>query len=116
MCEKEVKYVDSYSVGSSVTGIAYLEDSRMGSCVLGERGKKAEIVGREAAEELKKEIESDAVLDNHMGDQIIPYLGIVGGKIKVSEITNHLKSNIWAVEKFLPIKFNIEGNIVETVV
>lgn len=115
-CEKEVKYVDSYSVGSSVTGIAYFENSRMGSCVLGERGKKAEIVGREAAEELKKEIVSNATLDKHMGDQIIPYLGLVGGKIKVSEITNHLKSNIWAVEKFLPVKFKIEGNIVEAVV
>lgn len=49
-----------------------------------------------------------------MGDQIIPYLGLVGGKIKVSEITDHLKSNIWVVEKFLPVKFKIEGNIVET--
>lgn len=113
-CEKETKYVDSYSIGSSITGTAHFENSRMGSSVLGERGKKAEIVGREAAEELKKEIESNAVLDKHMGDQIIPYLGLVGGKIKVSEITDHLKSNIWAVEKFLPVKFKIEGNIVET--
>ena len=113
-CEKEIRYVDSYSIGSSITGTAYFENSRMGSSVLGERGKKAEIVGREAAEELKKEIESSAVLDKHMGDQIIPYLGLVGGKIKVSEITDHLKSNIWVVEKFLPVKFRIEGNIVKT--
>ena len=113
-CEKETKYVDSYSIGSSVTGTAHFENSRIGSSVLGERGKKAEIVGREAAEELKKEIESNAVLDKYMGDQIIPYLGLVGGKIKVSEITDHLKSNIGVTEKFLPVKFKIEGNIVET--
>jgi RNA 3'-terminal phosphate cyclase (GTP) len=113
-CEKETKYVDSYSIGSSITGTAHFENSRMGSSVLGERGKKAEIVGREAAEGLKKEIESNAVLDKYMGDQIIPYLGLVGGKIKVSEITDHLKSNIWVTEKFLPVKFKIKGNIVET--
>jgi len=112
-CEKEIRYVDSYSTGSSITGIAYFENTRMGSSALGERGKRAEIVGREAGEKLKKEIETDGVLDRYMGDQIIPYMGIAGGKIVVSEVTDHLKSNIWVVEKFLPVKFEMRGNIVE---
>ena len=112
-CRKEILYVDSYSTGSSITGLAYFENSRMGSCSMGERGKRAEIVGKEAAEILKRDIHSGAALDGHMGDQIIPYLGFVGGRITVPAITTHLKTNCRVVEQFLPVWFHIERDTVE---
>ncbi|MEA1993766.1 MAG: RNA 3'-terminal phosphate cyclase [Euryarchaeota archaeon] len=115
-CKKELKYMDSYSIGSSITGLAEFGHTRMGGCSFGKKGKRAEIVGKEAAEELKKELNTDAALDRYMGDQIIPYLGLAGGKITVSAITNHLKTNCRVVEQFLPVEFRIEGNTVEAIV
>ncbi len=114
-CKKDISYVDSYSIGSSITGVAYFDRTRVGSSCLGEKGKRAEIVGKEAAQTLKEEMESDAALDRYMGDQIIPYLGLTRGEITVSTVTNHLKTNVWVTENFLPVTFSIERNTVHAV-
>jgi RNA 3'-terminal phosphate cyclase (GTP) len=114
-CKKEVAYVDSYSIGSSITGVAYYDHTRLGSCSLGVKGKRAEIVGQEAAKGLRKERRSGAAFDTYMGDQIIPYLGMAGGKITVSAITDHLKTNCWVTEQVLPVNITAEGHTVEAV-
>jgi RNA 3'-terminal phosphate cyclase (GTP) len=80
----------------------------LGSDALGERGKRSEDVGREAAEKLIKEIESKAPIDSHTADNLIPFLGLFGGQIKVSQITKHTKTNIWVCEQFLEKKFKID--------
>jgi RNA 3'-terminal phosphate cyclase (GTP) len=79
----------------------------LGSDALGERGKRAEDVGKEAAEKLIKEIESKAAVDSHTADNLIPFL-VFGGKIKTSEITNHCRTNIWICEQFLGKIFKID--------
>ena len=38
-----------------------------------------------------------------------------GGEIKVSEITEHVRTNIWVIEQFLPVKFEIDGKIIRVV-
>ena len=85
---------------------------RLGGSSFGERGKPSEKVGGEAAAGLIKEIDSDGVVDKHLANQLIPLLGLVGGKMKVSSVSKHVESNIYAVEKFLDVKFKIEGNII----
>ena len=86
----------------------------MGADKLGEKGIKAEDIGKQAAESLIKEIESKAPIDKNTADNLIPLLAVAGGKIKVSKITNHTKSNIWICEQFLDKKFEIdeENNII----
>ena len=71
-------------------------------------GKKAEEVGEEAAEKLEKEINSGASIDRHTADNLVPFLAIAGGKIKISEVTPHCKTNIWVCEKFLGTKLEID--------
>ena len=61
------------------------------------------------AKKLKEEINNDGTLDRWMGDMIIPYIGLANGKFKANKITNHLKTNIWVCEKFLNVKFGIDG-------
>jgi len=81
---------------------------RLGSNVLGERGKKAEIVGKEAAQMLADEIESKAPVDKHLADQILPIMSLISGsKIKTSNITSHTRTNIYTIEKFFGNKFSI---------
>ncbi len=77
---------------------------------LGERGKRAEVVAEEACEKFIKFISSDAVIDEHMADQILLPLSIAGGisEFKTPRITNHLLTNIETIKKFIGVDFEIE--------
>jgi len=114
----QTEYADTLSPGSGITLWAIFSQDKdeinvknpitLGADALGEKGKKSEKVGKEAANKLIKEIESNAPIDKHTADNLIPFLALSGGKIKVSKITNHCKTNIWVCEKFLDKKFNID--------
>jgi len=109
---KNIKYIKAISTGSAITAFTEYDNCIIGSCSIGEAGKKSEDVGKECAEILKKEMDSDAPIDEYMADQILPYLAMSreNSKIKVAEITGHVKTNIWVLEKFLPVKFKIDEN------
>jgi len=64
----------------------------IGADSYGERGKKAEIVGEEAANKLIKELKTKAILDIHAGDFIIPYIALAKGesRILIRELTKHI--------------------------
>lgn len=84
----------------------------LGADALGERGKRAEEVGKEAADRLLKEIESKAPIDSHLADNLVPFIALFpGNQIKVSELSMHTKTNIWVVEQFLGSCLEVdEGN------
>ncbi|MHC1610021.1 MAG: RNA 3'-terminal phosphate cyclase [Candidatus Methanospirareceae archaeon] len=77
---------------------------------LGERGKKAEFVGEEAAKSIITELESAATVDIHLADQLVPYIALSKerSEMKVREITKHLETNIYITQKFLDVEFEIE--------
>ena len=112
------EYQDTLSTGSGITlwgifsknkdDIDENNPIRIGTDSLGEQGKKAETVGEEAANLLIKEIESKATVDKHLADQLPPFMALIGGKIKVSEITNHCRTNIYTIEQFFGKIFEIE--------
>ncbi|MBI2522767.1 RNA 3'-terminal phosphate cyclase [Candidatus Woesearchaeota archaeon] len=116
----DINYNETLSTGSGITLWAIFSkdqdeiDSnnpiRLGADSLGERGKKAEVVGGEAAKWLSAEIESKAPVDFHLADQLLQFLAIADGKIKTSKITNHTKTNIYTIEKFLGKIFEIDEN------
>lgn len=85
---------------------------RIGSDSLGERGRPAEAVGREAAERLLDELATGASLDSHMGDMIVLFMALAEGvsTVSVSRRTAHLETNIYVIEKFLPVKFSYSGD------
>ena len=93
------------STGSGIT----LWTAGKGASSLGERGLPAEKVGRRAAEEMVRELESPAAVDAHLADQLIPYLALAGGSFTVSEISLHTKTNIWTAGHFLQAKFEIRA-------
>jgi len=109
--EIKTTYVETNSTGSGIDLWIETKNSVVGANGLGELKKRAEIVGEEAGKKLLKEYKSGAPVDSHMADQIIPYLGLASMEkkceIRVSEITNHTKTNIWVTEKFLPVRFEI---------
>ena len=58
---------------------------------------------------------SGAPVDKYLADQILPFMALTpNSKIKVSKVTNHTKTNIYVVEKFLDVKFELDGDIIKT--
>jgi len=114
---KNVRYGTSSGPGSSVHMHAHYENCKLGAGGIGEVGEKSEAVGKEAGIAMKRQMDSNACLDEWMGDQIIPYLALASpyGKstVSVSSLTNHTNTNVWVTEKFLPIKFKKRKNIIK---
>lgn len=112
--EEKIEYYQTQSPGSQVCLIGMFEKTIIGTDNLGKLGKRAEDVGKEAALELLKEQKSGACLDKHLADQILPYLVLVKDRSQatVSEITNHLRTNVWVIEKFLEGQFEIKENLI----
>ncbi len=105
-CKIEIIYSPSLNPGSGVTISALFENCALGGSGIGERGKRAEDVAKEACEELRNVISSQACADEHAGDQLLPFLAFCEcAKISVSKISTHAKTNAWVIEKFLPVKF-----------
>lgn len=105
--EEEVNYYSTECPGSHISLTADFNRTVIGTDNIGKLGKKAEKVGREAASELLEEQQTKACLDKHMADQILIYMALAEEKsrVTVSEITDHCKTNIWVIEKFLEGSF-----------
>lgn len=98
--EKNTEYVESDSTGSSICLKAVYENSVTGFDALGEKGVRAEKIAKNVVQEFKKFHSSEAVVDKHMADQIIPFLCLTGGSVAVPEITPHLETLLETVERF----------------
>jgi len=77
---------------------------------LGERGKRAEIVGEEAAHVILRELKAHSTVDVHLADQLVPYIALANGKseIRVREMTKHLETNMYITQQFLDAAFDVE--------
>ena len=115
--ESEIKIEHSDDSIGSGSGITLWSDGDIpvGGSYIGERGLRAEKVGKKAAEEILYHTSKGAALDRYMSDQIIPYLGIAGNsKVKTVELTLHTVTNIYIAELLLEKKFYVRGKIGET--
>jgi RNA 3'-phosphate cyclase len=104
------QYCRSASPGTVITlwTVDAAGGSLAGADALGEKGKPAEEVGREAARKLMETLHTDAAVDVHLADNLIPLLALVGGRIKTVRITDHLRANVYVCERFLGTKFTID--------
>ncbi|MBI2530485.1 MAG: RNA 3'-terminal phosphate cyclase [Candidatus Diapherotrites archaeon] len=106
----------SETTGSGIDLFAYFDSGAIiGANALGEKGKPAEKVGREAAEKLLKELSAKKPCDSHLADQLIPFMALAQGysTIETTSLTEHAQTNIFVVEKFLPVKFEVSGSLGE---
>ncbi|MBT3940447.1 RNA 3'-terminal phosphate cyclase [Candidatus Woesearchaeota archaeon] len=115
--EEKVIYAPSLSSGTSIHAHAHFKNCKLGVVELGEKRVPAEDVGTECAHKLLTEIGSGATVDHRMADQILIFLAFgKGGRFKTSRISEHLRTNAWVIQQFLPkvsIKINDQTKIVE---
>lgn len=98
--EKEVRYDDTDSTGSSLLIKAVYENSTAGFDALGEQGKRSEKIAEDAVKQFKKFHSSSASIDPYMSDQIIIFLALVGGKVSIPEVTDHVQTSLEVAKKF----------------
>jgi RNA 3'-terminal phosphate cyclase len=81
----------------------------LGGDAIGELIKPSERVGREAANNLLKEIAAKATVDSHLADMLVPYVALARGNSAYLSgfMTEHLDTNIWLAEKILGTKFQV---------
>jgi len=86
----------------------------IGADIIAKKGKiNPEIFGEEVCETLIKRINSEYPIDENLGDNLIPFLKIFGGRIK-TKITKHLESNVYVVNMFKGKKLEVKDGIVES--
>lgn len=79
----------------------------LGGDAIGELRKPSEVVGREAAENLLREVEPKATVDVHLADMLVPYMALAEGEsvFLTRSITDHLETNMWLAQEILGVKF-----------
>ncbi len=109
----ELLNVPTPGQGTFIFLLSESENSIAGFTSLGERGKRAEVVGEEAAMEFINYYSTDAALDSHISDQIVLYLSICKEEsvFTTSCITQHLMTNLWVIGLFHKYKYSVEGEI-----
>jgi RNA 3'-phosphate cyclase len=115
--ETEFSYVDAISPGCFITARAQCDNGILGADALGKRGKPAERVSLEAANDLKIAIDSNASVDVWMVDQLIPFMALATyhtgepSEVSIPLLAKHAKTNIWVVQKFLQLVFKTDNSV-----
>lgn len=98
--EGHVSRVPSPSTGSVICVRLDFRDTMAGFDALGERGTPAEEVGETAADAAVGFLHSAGVVDRHLADQLVPFVGLRGGRIAVPTLTDHIRSTVALLARF----------------
>jgi RNA 3'-terminal phosphate cyclase (ATP)/RNA 3'-terminal phosphate cyclase (GTP) len=108
-----------HSTGAGLALYARYQHTVLGADALGEKGVPAEKVGEQAVERLRDEMEGPGTLDEHAADQVLAYMALAEGtsRFVVRDVSSHLSTQMWLLERFLPVEFEEhqldEGTMVE---
>lgn len=109
----DIELIDAPSIGRGTFFFLFAEyeNSTSGFSSLGERGKRAEDVAKEACEEFLSFNSSGSTLDPRLADQIVPCLSLAKeeSSFTISRITQHLLTNIWLIKQFLHVRIELKG-------
>ncbi len=85
----------------------------LGADSLGERGKKAEIVGLEAAESLIEQLKTGMAIDLHTADNLILWCSLAEGEstFTTSRLTLHTATAMELAKIITGVKFKVEGQL-----
>lgn len=91
--EWTVQYADAASAGSAVGVRLEYEHGAAGFDALGEPGKPAEEVADEAVDSAVEFLADSAAVDRHSADQLLLFLALTGGELRIPAVTEHVRTN-----------------------
>jgi RNA 3'-terminal phosphate cyclase (ATP) len=75
---------------------------------IGERGLRAEVVAQAAADEALAYLQSNALVGQHLADQLLlPFALAGGGEFRTNALTEHTTTNIEVIRNFLDINIRV---------
>lgn len=95
--------------------LGQFENSQCCYYALGARGKPAEQVAQEAANDFLKFLDTSGVFDEYLADQILIPLSLTAGfsQYKTPKVTQHLVTNIEIIRYFISAEIGVEGKLGE---
>lgn len=86
------------------------ESALGGFSALGRRGVRAETVADEALDPLLDYLEAGAAADDHLADQLVPFLALADAPSTFTcpHVSNHLRTVAWLVEQMLPVRIALD--------
>jgi len=115
--EASIEVVTDTNTVSPGSGLVLWAKSSLGAIIgadsLGERRKKAEQVGKEAARQLLSQLERTKPVDKHLADQLIVWMALADGisRIECTELTLHAMTAIELCETIVGAEFEITGRL-----
>jgi RNA 3'-terminal phosphate cyclase (ATP) len=108
--EIERRNLPSPGAGAAVVLVAECEGGMAAFTGLGERGKPMEKVAEAPCEEFLHWWKSGAACDEHLSDQLVLPMAFATGESRwtTPAVTEHLRTVLWLVEQFLPIRWSVE--------
>jgi RNA 3'-terminal phosphate cyclase (ATP) len=106
-CPIATGVLKAVSPGTAVALVAGSRWAPVCATALGQRGRRAEAVGREAASALARLVAARAPVDPHAADQILLSLAGEPSVFLTSWFTDHLCTNARVIEHFLPMRILI---------
>ncbi|HKI97706.1 MAG TPA: RNA 3'-terminal phosphate cyclase [bacterium] len=109
-CPIAVGALEARSPGTAIALLAEGSDCLVCVTGLGERGKRAEVVGREAAQAFAAHLATHCPVDEHAADQLLLPLALAPGPsaFLTPRATPHLLTNARVIEAFLPVRIGTE--------
>ncbi|MFC7134863.1 MULTISPECIES: RNA 3'-terminal phosphate cyclase [Salinibaculum] len=114
--EPTVEYVPAHSPGSALLVAGVYEDTVAGGDALGEPGRTSEAVADSAVDRFLDFHDGDAAVDEHMADQVLVYLALAGGRVRIPAVTDHVETNLAVLSAFdsdLSLEREGDGAVVE---
>ncbi|UWG47667.1 RNA 3'-terminal phosphate cyclase [Halanaeroarchaeum sp. HSR-CO] len=96
----DISYVEAADKGSAIVIASRFESSIGGFTALGEPGKPSEAVAKTATNRFQTFLSTDAAVDAHLADQLVPLLALAGGRIRIPRVTNHVETHLSLVRAF----------------
>ncbi|MUV57599.1 RNA 3'-terminal phosphate cyclase, partial [Halogeometricum sp. CBA1124] len=86
--------------GRVVTLVADCGSSRAGFDAVGERGLPSEDVAGRAVEAFRSWRATGAPVDEHLGDQLLLWVALAGGELRLPRVTDHVRTNAETIRAF----------------
>jgi RNA 3'-terminal phosphate cyclase (ATP) len=84
----------------------------LGSDQPGKPGRRSEAIAEFVVASLLEDLQTKATTDRHLADQLILFAALARGTTEylIPGTTDHVKANLWLVEKVLGAKSELQGN------
>jgi RNA 3'-terminal phosphate cyclase (ATP) len=92
--------VESDSPGSALLLRGVYQETLLGVDELGERGRPSEEVADLAVDAFETVHDGPGAVDRHMADQLVGFLALAGGEVRIPTVTDHVESNVALVDAF----------------